>query len=1110
MISEEDYEEFLSNAKSVNTHPAKLIILTKMLNELFGLELKELIKGIEVYIKGKKKNKDIIKIQRGRVDLLLPEVIIELKVDFDKELPDAMIEIQKYFEILYEKDPTKSYIAIITDLIIYNVYEPCFDDKGNIKVNNKPNRTLNAEKTSLEDFIIWIDSYFFTRENITPTARDLNLTFGTSTLFYNHIERKLIAMWDKVEKLKNIQLKYVLWLENMKLVYGDVPDFKTFIAHTYLVNLIKLIAYLKLDPEVDIKLLDIEKLVRGSLFIESGIINLIENDYFSWITHSKIIKESVNIVKDLLISLKKYNLKELDVDIFKEIYEVLVELGQRHKIGEYYTPEWLSELTLKRVYKLWKDSNQDKIPKILDPACGSGTFLTNAIKLFKKQFGSKSPKELLLIITSNIIGIDINPIAIITSRANYLIALGDDLLYCGEKIFIPIYNTDSIKIPQPQKTLLGDNLIIETDEEDHPFLIPLKIVEEAKLFQEILEIYQESFNLYLTALQNKKTKKQSKEFAFNKFNELIQKIKDIWALTNDNIKVLRSNIEVLIYFKNKEKDSIWIFIMNNVFFSYLEKERKCDIIIGNPPWIVLRSFKGTEYKNFLKKTLAEYKLSPKPLPKIYKTKTIPLDKWPDLYLSYVRNQLITQMEIATLFYQRTADLYLDKDGLIGFLLPISTIIGYNQHVLFRKFEKPQIKLLEILNFVKVYPIFSLPTCCLIGKKGNKTVYPVDEYKYEANLSNYDRNAKYSVVKALIKKNIQKNSYSPPELPKKFSYFYNDAFVGASLFPRVFWFVEFDTKSKMPILISTPRLITNSNLISKEPWAKITLKGTVEADFIYTTLLGKDIVPFGCLNYRPIVIPLKINKATNQNSLIKITDLSYPNLNKWVNKAQDEWVKNRTKKSEKNFPTVIDRLNYQKTLEEMPLSKKFFVVWNARGADSFAYLIDTSKLTKFQFIQKGQKKEISLKGFVPDITLYCYATNDEGEANYISAVINSPLIHKAVKPFQPRGQYGYRDIGKRVLMISIPKYDKINKKHKRLEKLSKECHDLVKKLSLNKNLGFRKIRNILKEKLKAKYKEIDQITSEITGINLDILEDVETNNTLEEKDEENDEFENEVL
>ena len=53
-------------------------------------------------------------------------------------------------------------------------------------------------------------------------------------------------------------------------------------------------------------------------------------------------------------------------------------------MGEYYTPDWLVDFTI-------KESNYEAglNTSLLDPTCGSGTFLTHAINKFREKINSK-------------------------------------------------------------------------------------------------------------------------------------------------------------------------------------------------------------------------------------------------------------------------------------------------------------------------------------------------------------------------------------------------------------------------------------------------------------------------------------------------------------------------------------------------------------------------------------------------------------------------------------------------------------------------------------------------------------------------------------------------
>ena len=110
-------------------------------------------------------------------------------------------------------------------------------------------------------------------------------------------------------------------------------------------------------------------------------------------------------------------------DVLRNIYQDLIPVAQRKAFGEYYTPDWLAatlaeqiidDAWLERAVKRYLHSNDAPAGAgILDPACGSGTFLFHAALRIRdsaalRQAGATSAAQADFI-AKMVNGIDIPP-----------------------------------------------------------------------------------------------------------------------------------------------------------------------------------------------------------------------------------------------------------------------------------------------------------------------------------------------------------------------------------------------------------------------------------------------------------------------------------------------------------------------------------------------------------------------------------------------------------------------------------------------------------------------------------------------------------------------------
>jgi hypothetical protein len=330
---------------------------------------------------------------------------------------------------------------------------------------------------------------------------------------------------------------------------------------------------------------ELTELEEGGIFAKLGISNFLEADYFAWYI-DEWDEKLAEKVAPLVEKLSDYDPSAAELepervkDLLKRLYQNLVPKEIRHGLGEYYTPDWLADLVLDECG--WTSKGFEKIShnagdslkplenRLLDPACGSGTFIVLAISRLK-QYAEEhwlDRGSTLNCITRNIIGYDLNPLAVIASRANYLIALGDLLREKGvERIEIPIYLADSIMIEQRLTAFGANAYVLKTVAGE--FVVPVSIVKNRSL------------SLILSIIKDCVEGNYSNE----EFKSRLAKEVDLSEL---DISLLIGLYETMLELEHDGRNGIWVRVLKNSFAPLLMG--KFDFVVGTRHGLTGRAF----------------------------------------------------------------------------------------------------------------------------------------------------------------------------------------------------------------------------------------------------------------------------------------------------------------------------------------------------------------------------------------------------------------------------------------------------------------------------------------------------------------------------------------
>jgi len=443
----------------------------------------------------------------------------------------------------------------------------------------------------------------------------------------------------------------------------------------------------------------LKRMEGGGIFKELGINNFIEGDFFSWYLDSWN-NEIYKAIKIIISTLANYSLVTLDVDpdttrdLLKKLYQELMPKELRHNLGEYYTPDWLAERLVNMLEGGSYEGNPNK--RVLDPACGSGTFLVIIIKKIKDYAWKNAVPETQTLekILSNVVGFDLNPLAVISARANYLLALGDLLQHRRGDINIPIYICDSIMTPQEGEDLFGKG-IVKFNTAVGPFSIPKSLV-NARYINELSNFLEESVKLSLNREQF--VEKLCQILPFNQKQD------------EKDIELVYELYEKLLNLEMQGINGIWARIIKNAFAPLFAGE--FDYVAGNPPWVNWES-----------------------LPEQYRTETKPLWFKYGLFPHGGMDTILGKgkKDISMIMTYVSIDNYLKSGGKLGFVITQSIFKTSGAGQGFRKFqldEKTLIRIIAVDDMVKLKPFEGVGnrTSVVILQKGKKTNYPVS-YNY---------------------------------------------------------------------------------------------------------------------------------------------------------------------------------------------------------------------------------------------------------------------------------------------------------------------------------------------------------------------------------------------
>jgi hypothetical protein len=961
--------DYLEAVRSQGSHTGKVHQFVRFLEEAFHLQHTDYEMELGV---------SEARLQvRGRIDTVIGDTLFEFKTNMARELSDAEAQLRSYLAVFHERSPNRRCVGIATDGVEFRVYEPLFPDDAlpELKLIEKKNLT----RASGEDAVLWLDRYLFRCTPRSPDERDVSARFGAGSPTHALTLDAMREWWQRIKDQPPVALKYGVWQKQLTVVYGEgVGTEDLFLQHTYLATLAKLLGSVvfrqpALGDETDI--------LTGAYFIGLGIHNFIEEDLFSWMLHPETKGDAVKLLGRLRVQLGQYDARGFTEDVLKGLYQQLVDPEVRHELGEFYTPDWLAEMMLRETL------GNRPTRRVLDPACGSGTFLFLAVRLIAETLKGRGwpTQRILTHLETSVQGVDVHPLAVLISRTNYLIACAPLLAKRKRSFNVPVWLGDSLMYRSVAGTMAMGNVDVPADDETLWF--PGDLLNAPDLLDDIVA------NLVYAAEQRDLG--------------VLERRLDQASLPDNERRMLRDTYEAMVRLFEADRDSIWGFIIRNLLRPHiLRRGQPFDLLIGNPPWLSLRYITSPEYQRFVKDQMAALAIKPKGA------------------------KLVTQLELATLFFAECARNYLKDGGTIAFVMPRSVLI-HRQHEAFMKFRFGPfgVRCTRILDLGEVAPLFSVPACALIASKGHNTKFPIARTVLSGRLSR--KNAGWEEAQRVL--TTREEEWQPAPVQRKPSYYLNKFRQGATIVPRRLWFVRLVSDPVLGFDPAAPLLETDPAIPAKKPWQDLEMRGQVEAEALYASILPTDILPFHCLRLRPVVLPLVVHgDSPLLVSSREASELGLRHLSDWLRRAEAGWAAGR----KENAPaTVQRRLDYVHGLSaQFPMKGRYVVLYVASARELAAAVVDAGAGLP---LSTGAN-EIDAAGLVAEHKVYWFATPTKQEAWFLCGWLNSSAVDDATRPRALYGMYRERNIEKRPIEIGPPAFSRTDPSHAEMASLAEQA------------------------------------------------------------------------
>ncbi len=669
----------------------------------------------------------------------------------------------------------------------------------------------------------WLDLYRWLSDvsqalearGIPADDDEVRRRLGPGPRFQQHLA-ELRALYDANRERETIRVKRELWRRLLSAALGvaveEEPDLDgLFLRHTYLSVVVGLAVQSAFGIDILAKAAsEPADLIEGRIFQdETGVRGVVESDFFGW--PAEVGGE--RWLQGMARRVQHFDWRNAESDIARILYESVIPAEDRRRLGEYYTPLWLARAIVDEVVQ------QPLEQTVLDPACGSGTFIYAAVERFlaAAREADWSAAQTLDRLPTQIQGIDVHPVSVHLARATWTFAARSALERARDagvpvETVAPIYLGDSLQLRTAGQDLFSrDRVRIEIGDDRH-LDFPLSLVQQSDWFdQTMLEISE--------AIENRDD--------------------PLHALDNQGITedvpergMLEQTVATMEALHAEGRDHIWSYYTRNMVRPTMLSELKVGAIVGNPPWLTYNKTQAIVRSELERQSKSSYRI-------------------------WTGGRYATHQDVAGLFFTRCVDLYLDVGGSIGMVMPQSALqTGQYREWRTGAWNRVAADLAwrEPWDLERIEPntFFPVPSCVIFAER-------LEEQAGEGRRKPRGLPASASQWLGPEGGPYRRENVALRDTSGGYASPYGErARQGATIVPRCLFFVE-EEESDAGIAADVVRVRARRGAQDKEPWRSLDLakidNRPIEREYVWDVHLGETVAPYVLLDPLRAVLPM---------------------------------------------------------------------------------------------------------------------------------------------------------------------------------------------------------------------------------------------------------------